>query len=193
MIPFPSPLLGCIPYNDVAPFCRFYMILKLSNSRQLFLLCPRINALLSKAFAFLADIITGSADPYMGHTLEPDIFKRGDLHGPYMWFITGLQVPLVNCLFRIWCWKIYWWNSITASWSFGLGNAEFICVDFMTFTAFSISSNFNACTGFFSLFSCSLGIAPFCFMWVIMFDSTLRDTSYIFRNASLHILTPLKL
>lgn len=95
-------------------FCRFYVILKLSNRGQLFLLCPCINDPLSKAFAFLADIITGSADPYKGHILQPDIFKREDLQGPYMWFITGLQVSQVNCLFRIWCWKIYWRNSITA-------------------------------------------------------------------------------
>lgn len=79
-IPFSPALLGCIPWNDILS-CRFYVILKiLYSSWHRFLLCSCVNNLLSKAFAFLANIIARSADLYMG---QPDISMR-DLQGPYI-------------------------------------------------------------------------------------------------------------
>lgn len=80
-----------------------------------------------KRFAFLANIIARSADLYMGQPDTLYLHERSS-GSVYMWLITGLQVPLVNCFFRVWCWKIYWWNPVTSSWSFGLCNAEFHCL-----------------------------------------------------------------
>lgn len=95
-------------------------------------------------FSFLADIITGSVESYVGHTLQPDIVKR-DLQSLYMTVGISGEFPFLFLMLENILVEIH--HSLVKHRD---GKCRILCVFvLMKFEAFSISLNCNVCAGFF--------------------------------------------
>lgn len=98
-------------------------------------------------FSFLADIITGSVESYVGHTLQPYLEKRSSEPVFVIQHMTvGIsgEFPFSFLMMEIILVEIHY--SLVKHWD---GKCRILCVlVLMKFEAFSIFSNCNACAGF---------------------------------------------
>lgn len=138
------PLLGC-PVMMSLLYCRFYMILKISSTWHRFLLCPCVN--FQRRSHFWQTLSRGVLIILVNQTSPWEIFRvricDSSQDCRYLWWTVFF--------FRVWCWKIYWWNPTTSSWSFGLCNAEFHCLVLYNVYSIFYFFKFNACFALFPL------------------------------------------
>lgn len=98
-------------------------------------------------FSFLADIITGSVESYVGHTLKSYLEKRSSEPVYVIQHMTvGISGEFPFSFLMIENISVEIHHSLVKHWD---GKCRILCVlVLMKFEAFSIFSNCNACAGF---------------------------------------------